>query len=139
MERSRGFVPAPQFGGRGVVVERHGGGWIGGGFGLRGAAEGALTAAVLNSLTSYSTSSIECIVDLQWKSGQVVLLNREFTPDQVGQALAPVIQRIEDLRPGEEGRRVSEELAKLATLRHDGLLSQEQFEAAKNQALGLTE
>jgi hypothetical protein len=49
-------------GGRGDVVTRTCGGWVGWGFGLEGMVKGAVDAAIMNALTTRTHHRIEAIV-----------------------------------------------------------------------------
>jgi hypothetical protein len=90
-------------GGRGDVVttttRTSGTRWAGGGFGAAGIVEGIVLSKVLNSLTSKTTTTtdhtIETIIQLDWDSGSLSLLNQRRLPDEWDALLAPVIHRIE--------------------------------------------
>jgi hypothetical protein len=87
-----------QIGGRGDVVSTSGLRWLGGGFGIEGALRGALDAVILNQLTSTRRHHIETIVQLNWNSGSLALLNATHYPNQWAWLLSPVIERIEATR-----------------------------------------
>jgi hypothetical protein len=88
-------VTSLQVAGRGEFVTTSGGGWMGGGFGSRGIIEGIALATVANALTTTKRHQIETIVNLNWNSGSLTLLNTELLPTQWASILSPVIQRIE--------------------------------------------
>jgi hypothetical protein len=105
-------ITSLQIGGRGDVVSTSGGGWAGGGFflsdmggrdfnptagieaGAKAVFEGAALAAILNKLTTIKTHNIETIVQVNWESGSVTLLNTRRLPAQWASLLSPVLQRI---------------------------------------------
>ena len=60
--------------GRGSFTTSSGGGWMGGGFGLTGALEGALMAGVLNALTTRTKTGTETIISFGWEANEIVLL-----------------------------------------------------------------
>jgi hypothetical protein len=88
-------VTSLQITGRGELVTTSGGGWMGGGFGARGIIEGVALSTVLNKLTTTKTHHIETIVNLNWNSGSVTLLNTSLPPGQWASLLSSVVQRIE--------------------------------------------
>jgi hypothetical protein len=88
-------IASLQIAGRGEFVTTSGGGWMGGGFGLGGIAEGIALATVLNALTTIKHHHIETIFHLNWNSGSVTLLNTRLPPAQWASALSPVVQQIE--------------------------------------------
>jgi hypothetical protein len=146
-----------QIAGRGELRHSSGGGWIGGGFGLKGAAKGVLTAGVLNALTTSKSTTIETIVKFEWNSGHVVLLhNTFFLPNQLAAILGPAVARIEDPSADEQASLfppdaeqdssaedpldkhpgVTDELKDLARLHRSGELTDDEFAAAKARLLG---
>ena len=84
-----------QVAGRGAFVTTSGGGWMGGGFGAKGMIEGVALGMALNALTTRKQHYIETIVNLDWNSGSLTLLNTMLLPDQWASILSPVVQRIE--------------------------------------------
>jgi hypothetical protein len=88
-------ITSLQFAGRGAFETTSGGGWVGGGFGATGMIEGLGLATILNALTTRKHHHIETIVNLNWNSGSVTLLNTELLPTQWAPLLKPVVQRIE--------------------------------------------
>lgn len=125
-----------EVGGRGEM--RSGGGFIGGGFGLSGAAEGMLVASVLNSLTS--KTKVETLISLRTDHWQLILLYNKATPDAVRIELAPALARVDKALRSSKGAASSagstaDELAKLAELHAAGVLTDTEFSAAKARLL----
>ena len=125
-----------EIGGRGAM--RSGGGFIGGGFGLEGTAEGMIVAGVLNSLTT--TTRVESIISLKASNWQLIVFNGQRTPDDLRVYLAPGIARVEAANrvppPPPPGVDFAGQLARLAALYRDGMLSEEEYETAKRSVLG---
>jgi hypothetical protein len=123
-------------GGPGLV--KSGGGFIGGGFGLAGAAEGAGIAAVLNALTT--RTAIKTILQIQAADGELFFLHREMVPQDLRIHLSRAIVAIRDAVPsaatmdsGGQAGSVSrlDELERLARLLKEGLLTREEFDQLK--------
>ena len=121
---------------------RSGGGFFGGGFGVQGAAEGMLVASVLNSLTS--RTRINTVLRLATPSAEYVFLSHRIDADALRLSLTPVQPLIRRARatpsppvqtPLTSAPGVADELAKLAQLRDQGVLSESQFESAKSRLL----
>jgi hypothetical protein len=91
-------VTALHVGGRGDVVTKTGGGWVGWGYGLEGMMKGAVDAAIMNALTTKTHHRIDTIVKFTWANGELALLNNQLLPRQWGSLLTPVFQRIEDVQ-----------------------------------------
>lgn len=135
-----------QFAGRGAFTTQSGGGWVGGGFGLQGAFEGALLAGVMNKLSTVTRTHIETIVTLGWETGTVVLLNSLYAPEQMASFLQPVVRRIEAANVARGKPTVAlakpstpdlaEKLQQLASLHASGALTDAEFSAAKARLLG---
>jgi predicted RNA-binding Zn-ribbon protein involved in translation (DUF1610 family) len=123
--------------GRGVI--RSGGGFMGGGFGAKGAVEGMLVASVLNSMTS--KTQIETIISLRTRDWQLFLFWGQEPPDVLRRALAPVFGRLEAAREETAAQAMpsanslASELAKLDELHRSGALSSEEFQAAKRRMI----
>lgn len=125
-------------GGPGAVTSTSGGGWIGGGYGVTGALEGAAMATFLNVLTTRTNTTIQTLVHLNAGARDLVILNQTVTPMQLETRLSPVFARIEDARPvalrhGETidpGDPISQ-LERLALLRDRGIVTGEEFDAMK--------
>jgi hypothetical protein len=122
--------------GRGEVTS--GGGFIGGGFGFEGAATGIAIAALLNAATS--KSRMETVLQLEGSDAEAFFHYGRATPERLRIELSAVFGRV---RKETEGPRqqagevgVADQLSKLADLRREGLLSPEEFGAAKRRILG---
>lgn len=145
------------FGGPGEVATTSGGGWIGGGFGLQGAAVGIATASVLNRLTSRTRTSIRSIVGIGSSTHSLFIVNTILTPVRIRQLLDPAIQRIAAAQ-GDSGAIGTADRAKeldkvgsdrsesaaqtrvlllkeIATLRDQGILTPAEFESEKRRIL----
>jgi hypothetical protein len=123
-------------GGPGLV--KSGGGFLGGGFGLAGAVEGAAIAAVLNALTT--RSAIKTILQVQVTYGELFFLHKKMAPQDLRIHLSRAIVAIRDVDggattlPGEgQAGSVSQlgELERLARLLEGGLLTREEFDQLK--------
>jgi hypothetical protein len=125
-------------GGPGEVTT--GGGFVGGGFGVQGAAEGMAIATILNSLSTRTT--VETIIDIVAEEAQMIFLNQEETPRDLGIWLSPIVGRIKASRRLAQETAVSasptgvEQLIALADLHTRGLLTEEEFTLAKQRLLG---
>lgn len=139
-----------QVAGRGEVVTVTDPGVVGGGFGTTmggaawGALKGAAMAAVINDLLSVTRRDIETIVHCTWQGGQITLLNDELHPETLAAILDPVTRRIEssvpgaahtDAPPDRESRDPAARLRQLASLREEGIISEEDFQAQKARLL----
>lgn len=69
-----------------------GGGFVGGGFGVKGAVEGMLMATVLNKLTTQTT--VTSFIEIQDSKTHVVLSSDREAPDALALRLRPVFARI---------------------------------------------
>ena len=85
-----------QIAGEGKIVESVDNAFIGGGFGVGGALKGAAQAMLLNAAVSALTRNerFECELTLEWETGELVMMNREYLPEVIGQVLHPFIERI---------------------------------------------
>ena len=128
--------------GRGTLIHTSGGNWMGGGFGLAGALEGALIAGALNSLTTRTQTSLETIISFAWRQSEIVLLNTTYLPATLATFLAPAVTRMEtahaadrtSIAGGATGDVVSR-LKELGELHAAGILSADEFAAAKARVL----
>lgn len=133
-----------EIGGPGLV--KSGGGFVGGGFGARGAIEGMAIAAVLNGLTT--RTSITTVMRIQGTGCELFLLHTRVTPEQLRIELSRPLGAIRSARaldgagvvqtqaPAKPSSPV-EELAKLAEMLEKGLLTREEFDLLKAKLLGL--
>ncbi len=112
-------------GGPGAV--RKGGGFVGGGFGA-GAVEGMAVAAILNGLTT--KNSVNTIVQIVAQSSSLILHNNKYTPHDIEMAVATLKARITQARAEPQTDPV-EQLQKLAQLKDAGVVTDEEFQAAK--------
>lgn len=128
-------ILAAEVGGPGEV--QSGGGFIGGGFGVDGFLIGAAGAAVLNKLTT--RSSVQTVLRITTKQGELTLFTDQVTPDALDHWLAPVRHTIatggDKPVPPVAASSVADELSKLAGLKDEGLLTEEEFAAAKARLL----
>lgn len=136
-------ITALEIGGPGET--RQGGGFIGGGSGLAGAAEGMLISAALNMLTT--RTRINTVICLQTPSAELFLHNSTEPPNAMRMRLSPVFSKLRQqhaasasasasapaAQPSEES--VVDRLAKLADLLDRGLLSMEEFAKLKADLL----
>jgi hypothetical protein len=126
-----------EIGGPGVV--KKGGGFVGGGFGLIGAAEGMAIAGVLNALTTRTTTTT--VLRVQASAAELFLLNNAVPPDRLRIELSPglvILREARASRPGAiqgsqapDAPSVATELGKLASLMESGLLTREEFDVLK--------
>lgn len=126
---------ALEFSGPGVVSS--GGGFIGGGFGFKGAAEGMIAASILNRLTT--RHKIHTLLRLQANDLEAFFFCSTKTPQSLRMELAEVLHKIRDARERQSrtlGPDVGDQLAQLGQMFQDGLLSTEEFAAAKGKLLG---
>jgi hypothetical protein len=115
-------------------------GVFGGGFGVIGAAEGMLAAAVINRLTRRTrqyavlrivTSTAEYVLSSTALDGSALALT--LTPVQVAIRKARQAVRAGSTAPQFS---IADELSKLARLHDEGILTEEEFAAAKAKLLG---
>jgi hypothetical protein len=113
---------------------------VGGGFGLEGALEGMLIASVVNRLTRQV--KVWTFIWLRPHGSEVIFLDGAHTPEQLRIMLSPVFGRIESglgltqdsvSRPSSD---LTTQLERLAALRKDGALTEEEFDVAKKKLLG---
>ena len=137
-----GQVEDVEIGGPGLV--KAGGGFVGGGFGARGAIEGMAVAAVLNTLTT--RTSITTIVRIQATGCELFLLHTKLTPEQLRITMSHPLGAIRSARAAEVAGEIQdqvpavsrapvEELAKLADMLEKGLLTREEFDLMKGELL----
>jgi len=117
-----------------------GGGFLGGGFGVTGAAEGMAIASVLNSLTAKNRKwvTIELIADLGWVRLQLDGANTLEVRDQLRLLADSVVTR-RSLQDGSESPTSDTDLVsaleRLVKLRDMNALSEEEFQTAKESLL----
>jgi hypothetical protein len=117
---------ALEFAGPGMV--RKGGSFFGGGFGIKGAAEGMIVASVLNSLTA--STEIQTIVRYQSTDLEAFFFCSSATPQSLRIRLSAVLAKIDVTRTAPaapESHDAVSELERLGRLREQGVLSEEEF------------
>ncbi len=108
-------------------------------------------AGALNALTAKTTTHTETIINFGWADSEIVLLNGVHMPHSLALLLAPVVARIElatqthaqhssVMRPAHERATtrptdIVDKLRQLAELHTSGALTDDEFSAAKAQAL----
>ena len=117
---------------------------IGGGFGVVQAAEGMLTAAVINSLTNQK--KIFTLLRLATTTSEYVFVSYSVDSKALELLLTPVQVRIRkahstspqpQMHPAPStGQSVADEIRKLAALRDEGIISDDEFAGAKTRLLG---
>jgi hypothetical protein len=131
-----------EIGGPGLV--KTGGGFVGGGFGMSGAIEGAAIAAVLNALTM--RTSITTVMRIQGTGCELFLLHTRLTPGQLRIAMSRPLGAIRSARETEAIGGIQrgapamsaspvEDLTKLADMLEKGLLTREEFDLMKAKLL----
>jgi hypothetical protein len=121
-----------------------GGGFVGGGFGLMGAAEGMAIAGVLNALTT--RTRVVSVIGLLSAHYEGFFLCREHGLDELRRLLAPVFLRARQINGGASGVESAQSsadgpelvavLERLTALHGAGALTDEEFKRAKAHALG---
>jgi hypothetical protein len=114
-----------------------GGGFVGGGFGLKGATEGMLIASALNAVTTRTT--IQTIIEVQDRERDLIWLCGTVTPERLRILLMPVYARIRQTTQLASKDRKSDQLdslKKLAALHDTGVIGDREFEQAKQRIIG---
>jgi hypothetical protein len=132
-------VTAFEFGGPGT--RQTGGGFVGGGFGLKGAAEGMLIASVMNRLTRRTrTDTVICI---QTRKSEVFLHATSLTPAAARLQLSPVVTRLRGLSAERGGFEAAlpdhapvQRLTELGAMLKEGLIDRSEFDQLKRELLG---
>jgi hypothetical protein len=127
-------------GGPGAVA--HGGGFIGGGFGLEGAAVGMVAAGLLNHLSTRVT--IQTLIYLRAATCELLAVSDMLAPHTIDGLLVPAYtalraqeharQEAVSSAPSSRGE-LAEELTKLAALHAAGALDDSEFRVAKTRLL----
>lgn len=91
-----GHIQLLQIRGKGHFTESVDGGFIGGGFGIGGALQGIALASALNAAVSSLTRKerVECELLLKWTTGELLMLNQEYTPEIVSYVLQPIVAKL---------------------------------------------
>jgi hypothetical protein len=135
-------ITAFEIGGPGAT--RQEGGFMGGGFGVQGAAEGMLIATALNMLTT--RTRVATVICLQTRTAELFFHNGSEPPDVTRIRLSPVFSVLRQqqsapatppiLDANTTGGSVVDQLAKLAELLDKGLITPEEFATLKSDLLG---
>lgn len=128
------FLFSVEVAGRGK--QRRGGGFIGGGFGLEGAAEGMAIAAVLNALTT--RTSVETLLRVASVDAEYWFFTDRLEPQELRIQLAPVVGRIAGPRrtaTAQAPQGLVAQLQQLAELHAAGALTDDEFARAKSRLL----
>jgi Short C-terminal domain len=121
---------------------RRSAGVFGGGFGVIGAAEGILAAAVINSLTT--RTKIYTVLRIATTKSEYVFVSYKLDSDAVEMSLVPVQLRIRRAKaagqnpvsePSPSSGTIADELTRLARLRQSGALDDAEFRSAKARLL----
>ena len=127
-------------GGPGLEIETSGGGMMGGGFGLVGFAIGAAAAAAYNHMTTNTEVSMTTILTVIGKSFEAKFFTSEVSPEVLDEEMAParigIRQHAQASSTSPPQTDFVEKLQALAALRSQGLLSESDFEVAKQKLLG---
>lgn len=125
-------------GGPGLQVETRGGGMFGGGFGVAGFVVGAASAALYNRLTSRTDVSIETVLRIEGAGFEVALFTPEVLPEDLDFEIAPARTRIRSAAraAASSSTPMSQQLRELAELHASGVLSDDEFAAAKQKLIG---
>jgi hypothetical protein len=124
-------------GGRGAY--QTGGGFVGGGFGLQGAAEGMGAAAALNALTT--RTKVETVISVVYGDGELHFLSRTVTPQVLELELSgarSAIRRAQQASthvPQAATPDLAGQVRELAALKDRGLLDAPEFAALKAKLL----
>lgn len=120
---------------------RKGGGYVGGGFGVLGAAEGMAIAGLLNTLTT--STKIQTTIRVESEAAEVFLFTDLATPQQLTVRLAEVRGRIRGAAPTAPPASatsvhldVTDRLLKLGEMLDKGQLTADEFAQAKARLLG---
>jgi hypothetical protein len=113
---------------------RQGPTFVGGGFGLQGAAEGMLIAGVLNALAG--STKIESILRVAGPKAEVFLVTDAATPRQLMIELSPIRALLRGTARPQLPSGLTDELERLARLHDAGALTDAEFEAAKRKVIG---
>jgi hypothetical protein len=115
-----------------------GGGYVGGGIGMLGAAEGMAIAGLLNALTR--KTRVKTTIAVLAARGEAFLVNETYTPDQIRPLISEFFVALRSFqeRPTMTVAHDSlvAEFEGLAAMRASGLLTEQEFIAAKARLLG---
>ena len=113
-----------------------GGGFVGGGFGLEGAAQGMIVAGILNRLTT--KTDVNTLVYVAAHGGEAILHHGTHTPESLRILLSPAFGALSARRHSAEvttaglrGIDPIERLERLVRLREAGELTDQEYQAAR--------
>lgn len=125
-------LKAIQIGGSGSF--QTGGGWVGGGFGVTKALEGAAFAGIMNALTT--KTKYDCLIRIVYPDVDISLQILDRTPRQLEIDLTGINhylgKRENEVNAGGDN---IDRLIKLADLVEKGLISKDEFEAQKGKLI----
>ncbi len=120
----------------GPGTEHSNAGVVGGGFGVEGALKGILVASAINALMSKSKTNT--FLRLSTAKAEIFFHMTTLEPTDLRMILSPAIVQLEARRDRTQAKSmdsVSDEIAKLHRMLQDGVLTAEEFTAAKNRVL----
>lgn len=111
--------------------------FFGGGFGIEGAVKGMAIARALNALTL--RTHMDTSLRIQTNDGELFFHSGDATPERLRIELSPVIARFAANGPDSEvpgtPSSLAEDLEKLGRLRNEGVLTEDEFIAAKKRLI----
>ena len=111
-------------------------GIVGGGFGLEGFIKGAVAAAIINAATTRKTTNT--FIRVMTATGEIYIHTSEIDPDALKIKMSPVFVYLKNKSNQQlriSSSSISEEIERLQKLLQDGILSQEELDAAKKKVL----
>ena len=114
----------------GAGISTVGGGAMGGGIGLEGAAQGILIASIINLLTTRTV--VDTFLTLRFEDYEITLQGVKISPLDLKLALSPAIRTLEGNQKTKSANgSMSEEIDRLSKQFKEGVLSAEEFQRAK--------
>lgn len=119
----------------GPGAQTTGGGFIGGGSGLVGAAEGMLMASALNAITR--RTSVQTFIEVHVYGRHLLWVTDKITPSELQLLLRPIYARMHELQMAKEAANIDplDRLQKLGALRDSGVLTEAEFAIGKARLL----
>lgn len=111
-------------------------GMSGGGFGLEGFIKGAAAAALINAATTRKTTNT--FMRIMTATGEIYIHTSEIEPDALKIKFSPVFVYLKNKANQQfkiAGSSIAEEIERLQKLFKDGILTQEEFDAAKKKVI----
>ncbi len=111
-------------------------GMSGGGFGLEGFIKGAAAAALINAVTTRKTTNT--FMRIMTATGEIYIHTSEIEPDALKIKFSPVFVYLKNKANQQfkiAGSSIAEEIERLQKLFKDGILTQEEFDAAKKKVI----